>query len=831
MAYLMNGLDFLLALPISIFKSFFQNKMISSKRGFVDWAFVISMWVVTAIVAVAVGTMISGGSDEVPPQQDPDKCGYYGSYESSAKEFCLENPPDELPNPPEGMSEDEFKESLLNYSFFAPSKELGNYYCGWCIDEKCNSLIEENGTRINCTQLCYDNHESEDIVCDPECVYAVDCENCVGLSFEGGLPHFEESSCIETEGDKIGCEYYSSSEKQCITPSGSPGNCTYGVCRPSSPDEWAIRIWQGEEESVENLALDWTIRCDRAADTPIPQPTEDPDTGGYSCDFNLSEIAEEKGEEPPFFCKYEGDYYLQFRFYSKDYEKYFSISDSDAMDCDDNGNCPYEGQFLFNVSYDENQTNCECFLGKEGVFNLGGEINGCCGDDDYEFIVYRNASETMDEGFVTNLSDNACCDDKTDCVSNNHCYSKGDFSTDVDLDEDLDVCFADPSGIGVWVDCVNNDQNSAQCGGDSSKSICDTTSHDCIEVNCNNGMDDDNDGDTDGDDSDCREYVSYTGKVGFCSVSMIKDGNEPCFLNEEEGCVYDGKIVDDMLCNNGSWHSRQSIGFASLYPHKKANFILKCDSLETFQPDDVFNNLDYTINYPFYSSHDVDNIISQCVQSACYLTSADEMTFLFNIYPNNTNCFRGSSPSYIFSNIEINKNFTSNSNLRESFEKISLDDGSALFYNNYTKQLVYSNKADLDLSVSYSPDSEVLGNLYNKLSGEPKEVLKNSSIILSLIYYDIGDVLIQGKNAQNATSSSSEYGIRYTVSVLYEGIPEGLESFLDDRFERWCGAGMGSESCKYLKDKNIFYSSLLTKENINTNFWPYYTSMLFSSIR
>ncbi|MDI3473924.1 MAG: hypothetical protein PWR30_247 [Candidatus Woesearchaeota archaeon] len=825
---LMNGFNFLLAVLKSIFGSLFQNKMISSRRGFVDWAFVITMWVVTAIVAVAVGTMLSGGSDEAPPQQ-PEGCGYYGSYESSAKEFCINNPPAELPNPPEGKTAEEFRESLLNYSFFAPSLEdpsLGDYYCGWCADEECSSLIEENGTILNCTELCVQNHEQE-VECDPDCVYAYDCEECASVEGLIGYVFDELGICIETGSNKIGCEYYSTG-KECVTPSGSPGNCTYGICNPSSPDEWAIRLWQGEKNSVENLALDWYVSCDRNPDTNIPEPAEN-SNGGYSCDFNLSKIAEEKGEQPPFLCKYEGDYYLQFRFYLMDDEKYFSINDSDVMNCDANGNCPYEGQFLFNVSYDENQTNCECFLGKEGVFNLGGEIRGCCGDDEYEFIVYRNASETMDNGFVTNLSDKACCDNKTDCVANNNCSSKGESSLDVDHDADLDVCFADPSGVGVWVDCVNNDQNSAQCGGDSSKSICDITSHECIEVNCNNDEDDDNDGDIDGADDDCRPYVSYAGKIGYCSVAMMKDGKEPCFLNETKGCVYDGEIVNDMLCNNGSWYSRQSIGFASLYPNREANFILKCDSLETFQPDDVFNNLDYTIDYSFYSSQHPKDIIDQCVQSSCYLASADEMTFLFNIYPNDTNCFRGSSPSYIFSNVEIDENFTSYSNSRESFEKISLANGDALYYNNYTKQLVYSNKTDLYLSISYSHDSEVLENLYNKLSGDPKEVLKNSSMILSLIHYDAGSFSIQGKNALMPTLDPENPFI-YTVSVLYNGIPEEIEDFLADRFDYVCDSGL-SGACGYSKISHLFYSSLLNDTKINNLFWPDYTSMLFLNIR
>lgn len=104
---------------------------------------------------------------------------------------------------------------------------------------------------------------------------------------------------------------------------------------------------------------------------------------------------------------------------------------------------------------DASQTYCNLCPGS-GNWSIGGETAAttCCGDDASENDLSRIANDTMDGGYATDNSDNACCIADTDCVNNSVCYDTADVSTNVDGDNDTDYC-----NVGTWYDC-NTD---AQC--------------------------------------------------------------------------------------------------------------------------------------------------------------------------------------------------------------------------------------------------------------------------------------------------------------------------------------------------------------------------------
>jgi hypothetical protein len=77
----------------------------------------------------------------------------------------------------------------------------------------------------------------------------------------------------------------------------------------------------------------------------------------------------------------------------------------------------------------------------------------CCGDDASEVYLYRLAHSSMDNGFSTNTSDEACCTASGKCIKSETCYANGYVSGDTDSDGDNDYC-----NSGTWYDCSTNSQ-------------------------------------------------------------------------------------------------------------------------------------------------------------------------------------------------------------------------------------------------------------------------------------------------------------------------------------------------------------------------------------
>jgi hypothetical protein len=134
---------------------------------------------------------------------------------------------------------------------------------------------------------------------------------------------------------------------------------------------------------------------------------------------------------------------------------------------------------------DSSQASCDSCVGA-GHWSVGGEVaaTACCGDDLAENHSSRIAGASMDNGYVTSPSDDACCDSALECVDDGACYPSGTTTHDADGDGDNDYCDA-----GTWKDC----QTAAQCGpaapvciaGDCAQCTLDEHCGPCQE--CNSG--------------------------------------------------------------------------------------------------------------------------------------------------------------------------------------------------------------------------------------------------------------------------------------------------------------------------------------------------------
>jgi hypothetical protein len=120
--------------------------------------------------------------------------------------------------------------------------------------------------------------------------------------------------------------------------------------------------------------------------------------------------------------------------------------------CHDTGSSASPNEYCDDGTWRDNdysQTACETCFGA-GKWNLGGDINTCCGDDANEYEKTRTSGE--DATWSSSSSDDACCDNNSDCVESSECtvngFAKGTIPS-------RNYCFG-----GVWY------------GGDYSQAAC-----------------------------------------------------------------------------------------------------------------------------------------------------------------------------------------------------------------------------------------------------------------------------------------------------------------------------------------------------------------------
>ncbi len=184
------------------------------------------------------------------------------------------------------------------------------------------------------------------------------------------------------------------------------------VCADSNaPDYYQIRVWQGSSTSASHLIKDWTTVCDTT-----PSSDSDDYSGGFSCSYNVG------SESSPRWCSYEGDYYVQWRFRDENTGSY-TYSYTQGGNWVNTFSSSYNGLFIYNINWDNDQNDCECKVGS-GHWDLGGDYANpkCCGDDANEYVrTCVGDNEICD----VSTDDVACCNVSTDCVYNDVCYTDG----------------------------------------------------------------------------------------------------------------------------------------------------------------------------------------------------------------------------------------------------------------------------------------------------------------------------------------------------------------------------------------------------------------------
>jgi hypothetical protein len=245
---------------------------------------------------------------------------------------------------------------------------------------------------------------------------------------------------------------------------------------------------------------------------------------------------------------------------------------------------------------------------------------------------------------------------------------------------------------------------------------------------------------------------------------------------------------------------------ATLMEYVGQNVKVSCTS----SPEEIFNRIDY------YSAGGANprSVLQNCVDSACYLVSENERTILLNVRDYCVQYPGSDFPSYIFGNNGYPDVVGSGFN---EFEKTSSSGNAFLYFNNYSKQLIYSTQELNDLSSQFKNDDDVLPVLY---IGGQKE-LENATKISSLLYYNGRGVEITGKKAQNYASSKP------FVAVRYDGLANDLKGFLQTLFRDRC-ENLEEGSCT--ASSNFFFLSGNPASAFHSVWWPGYTSLLWDKI-
>lgn len=126
-----------------------------------------------------------------------------------------------------------------------------------------------------------------------------------------------------------------------------------------------------------------------------------------------------------------------------------SADEKDADACDGTNGWVNSTCYYFSDG-DDNEDTCDCIQGSDpSYWNLGGETSAttCC-EDGSENRRTRVADGSMDNGYSTDSSDDACCLAASDCADTSTCYDDADVSNDIDGDGDNDYCSS-----GTWYDC------------------------------------------------------------------------------------------------------------------------------------------------------------------------------------------------------------------------------------------------------------------------------------------------------------------------------------------------------------------------------------------
>jgi hypothetical protein len=458
------------------------------------------------------------------------------------------------------------------------------------------------------------------------------------------------------------------------------------------------------------------------------------------------------------------------------------INNDEYFDYEEYRSCGWRRVTPFNTTRCLNETNCTDCQDKD--------CNGLVGDDSGNICEF--GKETLcDDGFDNDGDGLIDGEDSNDCVGPNGYCGDGNCGCDESHESCPEDCPAPPNTCG-----------DGTCEGDENINNCPEDCATCGDGVCNG----DETFDSCPDDCGKPGFRSYNGETGSCSIDLVYQGLLPCYHHVETDCVKSGTVKEGYFCHDGVWYSRLSVGMATLMEYVGQNVKVSCTS----SPEEIFNRIDY------YSAGGANprSVLQNCVDSACYLVSENERTILLNVRDYCVQYPGSDFPSYIFGNNGYPDVVGSGFN---EFEKTSSSGNAFLYFNNYSKQLIYSTQELNDLSSQFKNDDDVLPVLY---IGGQKE-LENATKISSLLYYNGRGVEITGKKAQNYASSKP------FVAVRYDGLADDLKGFLQTLFRDRC-ENLEEGSCT--ASSNFFFLSGNPASAFHSVWWPGYTSLLWDKI-
>lgn len=402
-------------------------------------------------------------------------------------------------------------------------------------------------------------------------------------------------------------------------------------------------------------------------------------------------------------------------------------------------------------------------------------------------------------------------------------FGSGNLLCKTDCTIDKNACVEKPKNETLFCsDGINNDDyfdNASDCLDGNISTCTDCQDRDCnkigycefqIEISCMDGIDNDQDGKIDEEDSDCIELFDWNNNKGYCSIYYNDDNQKKaCYIKTGHECVKNGNKRGDFICNDGEWVSTKLLAVNDLllnFPNAPNDYyILHCGN-----PKEVFNR----VNYNTQDFKNVDNMLTSCTDFACaYKNDKNDSAILLAISAQckpteNSWAYKDFFPSYIFTKTPPESDWFNTS----GYKKISPLQGYNLFLNGDSNFLVYSNKELFYPSLN----TQLASSAMNGFSIISNNDFKNSKSFDSFFIYQMASAKSMGKRL-NVNAS-------FYAGVVFQGmdittICETLKAKYQDN-----SLCISSQNAGY-----IFSTSSDSNQEIYKKHWPEYSLMVFNS--
>lgn len=534
---------------------------------------------------------------------------------------------------------------------------------------------------------------------------------------------------------------------------------------------------------------------------------------------NGSGVMDVNCTEGKYSCLIEGGYWIEFDFseegnYTKDCRAY-----QDPYKCDISPSETNYGKLWVNawsVSWDNNQQDCECY-GKRWMsysrFESG--TNGqCCEDDSGEYYLTRVCGGGV---CSSDINDNMCCNQKSDCVYNSACYPDNSGLGLNDGSTDMEFCINN-----TWADPDNSREICEKANGTRATKwvtagVCgkrETGTADCNDVVSMT------------QDFCCGDDENEVMKPGFDNVCFVKDND--CYSYADEKYYLEGEYTNDKICEKGVVTSR--IKLVSLQLMDIAgrispdNYALYCDKYEK------------ALNYYWYQLWGVSvNLYLNEVNNVCVLKLPESVIFGATLnQPINDVEYPFTDTLTGISNCDNAAN-----NHDGNFHQCSSGDSRA-WYNSKIEGVVYSknnlislpsdfelNFWDAFLTFLKNPFQTIFNSLFDIFNKEGQlgdYGFINSTKEFSKIYINKNG----GKSIKGITENVMEPASGEYISVTYTGYDSDICGALNKTYEDFKQKGKIQRKdlavCYYDSAANSYYVAANFSAGIAL--WPELTAKL-----